>query len=441
MIHPPARSGTFAILVLTVLLACKAETFGGDDLAVDPAELSVVAGVPIAGNFITISAPWMAGLPDRITVVIDDGHAEMSLRVDGATDRFLVRLSPTLPAGSHELLLERGANDRVSIGRVSTGGFSEQRTVAGSIFGPSQLIPSLPGVVGVGPANGCGGEARVLDARNARLRTVPNSSTCTYGIGASYVPGRFLIYQPWSGGNWIRMGPHLGTVATDSLHVWGNWWPTHELAPGLYLQDTKSQTSLVDTAGGGVFALSNGAYGHPEHIAFSEDGAWAVSSHSRSAEGLLIVDRAARTYHWGPGWLANTRAVFLPTGELVAYGWRQVAPGGGFQEVLAHVDVVTGAMIDSVKFADAGSPYDLPVALTLRPWIVLPGFVNDHIELSIRDAVTLQEIAHPRSAAFASSCYSWSTFWVVEDVPLHRFYVVGNDCYDHVPVLTFQLPD
>lgn len=435
-------AGLFAVLLLAAL-GCKAETFGETDIPIVPDELTIADGVAVAGSWITLEAPWVAELPPHFQVAIDSGPGTPGLRVADASSSFRLHLPDTLSGATHQLFLLGPDGARTPIGRIRTGGFAGGRSVPGSIFGPTQVDPSLPGVVGLTTSsllNSYGAVVVILDARNATLREVPNSGTNTYGVGASYTPGHYLIYQPWSGGYWIKVGSTLGRRSTDSLPVYGTWWPTHEIAPGLYLQDLKQSTRIVDTSGITIDWLSDGAYGHPEHVAFSEDGVWAVPSHSRSRDGLLIFDRSARNFHWAPGWEQYTTPLFLPSGDLVAYGWRRVTPGGESQEILARVDPVTGAIGDSVVFGPAGTPFDLPVALQSLPWIVFAGQANGHLELSIRDAVTLEEIAHPRAPLMPNGCYSWSTFTVLEDVPLDRIYVVGNECYGSVPVWTFALP-
>lgn len=438
-----SSSGALVAFALLGLLGCQAETFGDTDVPIVPEELTITDGVPVAGSWITLDAPWVAGMPALFQVAIDAGPGAPSLRVADAPSRFRLHLPDTLSGATHQLFLLGPDGGRTPIGRIHTGGFSARRSINGSIFGPTQVDASLPGVVGLTTSSipySYGAVVVILDARNATLREVPGGETNTYGVGASYTPGHYLIYQPWSGGYWIKVGNELGHRTTDSLPIYGTWWPTHEIAPGLYLQDIKQSTRIVDTAGTTVDWLSDGAYGHPEHVAFSEDGAWAVPSHSRSRDGLLIFDRSARSFHWAPGWEQYTTPLFLPSGDLVAYGWRRVTPGGASQEVLARVDPATGAIGDSVVFGPAGTPFDLPVAMQSRPWIVFAGQTGGHLELSIRDAVTLEEIAHPSAPLSPNGCQSWTTFTVLEDAPLGRFYVVGNECYGSIPVWTFAFP-
>lgn len=434
------RARSFGILLLG-LLGCKAETFGGEDPVVDPAELSV-RGPRIAGGYDTLSAPWMAQMADTMSVAIDDGHAQLAVRVTGDGEAFVFAIPAALGAGRHELSLLRSATARTPIGTLTTGGFTEVRLAQGSISGATQVDPYLPGMFGEGSGPE-GGVCRIvaLDARNATITSMVDAWYCGYGLGASYLAGRFLAYHPWSSGGWIRGGLARGVQVSDSLGMYGNWWPGHELAPGLYLKDEKYDTYLQGPGLPAWSSISNGNYRHPDHVAFSPDGRWAVPSHYSSIDGLLIVDRGSYAYHWAPGWRFAGRALFQRDGRLVAYGWRANGATGPYQEIIAHVDPVTGAIVDSAYFAEAGSPYDLPTLVAENGWIVLAGRVGDHLELSVRDPNSLREVAHAATPPFANNCYSYATYSVVEDPPYHRFYVVGNDCYQSIPIATFQLPE
>ena len=440
------RAAAFAAVVLLTLLGCKAETFGGEDPVIDPAALQVVAGARLPGARLTISAPWMAHLADTVTLVIDDRKQLLAVRDTGGPDRFFLYLPDTLPAGAHLLSWQASASVRTPVGQVSTGGFTQLRYVTGSFYGgygAVQPLPELVSIAGEGDPFVGGCKVVLLDARHAQLTQVGSSPNCGYGLGASFRPASFLqLWDENSAWSWARTSPTPTGVVTESLQVYGNHWPKHELAPDLYLGDEKQQTFIkLDSAS--FQYLDN--YYHPARIAFSPDGRWAVSSHSRSYLGALIVDRSARSFLWSPGWIAYTFPLFLPDGRLVLYGWRRdpdydPAKYGPNGEYLAHVDPASGALLDSVRFGDSGSPYNQPLALGSGP-IVMPGWTGGHIELSFRDPNTLLEIAHVRSPDFAASCYFDSTVPTVEDRGTRRIYFALDDCYSSVPVWTFQLPD
>ena len=439
------RTAAFAAVALLTLLGCKAETFGGEDPVIDPAALQVVAGVRLPGARLTISAPWMAHLADTMTLVIDDRKGLLAVRDTGGPDRFFFYLPDTLAVGTHLLSWQSSASIRTPIGQFVTGGFTLLRYATGSFYGgygAVQPLPELVSVAGQGDPFVGGCKVVLLDARNARLTQVGSAPYCGYGLGASYRPASFLqLREEYSAWSWSRTSVTPTQVVTDSLRVYGNHWPKHELAPDLYLGDEKQQTFIeLDSASRQI--LDN--YYHPARIAFSPDGRWAASSHSTSYVGALIVDRQARTYHWSPGWTAYTRPLFLPDGRLVLYGWREgptensYGNWGPFAEFLAHVDPATGALIDSVRFGDAGSPYDQPTPLS-SGLIVMSGWTQGHLELSFRDPNTLLEVAHVRSPDFATSCYFDSTVPTVEDPGTRRIYFALDDCYSSVPVWTFQL--
>ena len=437
------RRAAHLLLALLVLLGCKAETFGGEDPVIDPDALQVVAGVRLPGGRITVSAPWMASLADTMTLVVDDRTELLAVRDTGGSDRFFFYLPDTLPVGSHQLGWQSSGRQRVPIGYVVTGGFSELRYALGNFstaYGATQPIPQRMVVASIS-LDAAGTHTALLDVRAARIRLLAPGGSCCYGLGASYRPASFLAYTIGAY-PWVRQSITLTGVTTDTLRANGIWWPLHELAPGLYLGDQKHWTSFEDDSDNVYQQLDS--YFHPSRIAYSADGHWAVASHDRSDLGAMIIDRQARTYHWSPGWIAYTRPLFLPDGRLVLYGWRR-DPGydpatyGPNGEYFAHVDPVTGALADSVRFADAGSPYDQPTALSTG-LIVIPSLQESHIEISFRDPNTLYEVGHARSPEFAHSCL-YNTLTTLEEPALHRFYLSADDCNAAVPVWTFQLPD
>jgi hypothetical protein len=436
-------AGLFAFLLLGTL-ACEAETFGADDPVIDPSELTVVAGVPLAGELITISAPWMGGMADTMSIAIDHGRAVLCYRVEAQMDRFLFLLPADLPPGSHELQLQRRVGDRQPVGRLETGGFTELRLAPGSIFGLTQVIPALPGIVGLSSDAGGDPDAVIIDVRGASRRMVPDSRTLPYGVSASYIPGRFLLYRVWSGGYWRRFGVGLGRTYVDSLAVWGVWWPTHELASGLYLQDQKQQTWFLDPPGRHEL-ISNGGFGHPERIAFSTDGRWAVSSHTRSDDGILIVDRGTRSYRWAPGWIYDTSPLFLNDGTLAAIGIRTGPGGAGYRQVIARMDIATGAITDSVDIVANYSIFNrgwipFPITLSRSGWIVYATLEQSRLTISFRDPGTLREVARSSTDVASHYCAGGSSYQPIEDTSLDRLYVVGTDCGPGIPIWTFQLP-
>ena len=439
-----ARTGLLAFLLLP-LLGCKAETFGGDDVVVDPAALTVTSGVAMPGATITISAPWMAQVAESLWLGVDDAPPVRAGRDSGGSAGFRLALPTSLAAGGHEIFLGNTASDRTLIGEITSGGSAELRYAAGSLYGgqgETQPLPELLEVAGVGGPIPGGSSVVVVDVANAVVRPVGTTPICCYGVGASYRLGAFLAYRGTPGWEWNLISRTAVTTRIDSLPLIGNNWPKHEIAPGLYLSDDKNVTYLqVDSTS--VEFIPN--YYHPSRIAFSPDGKWAVASHSTSASGALIVDRASGAYHWSAGWMNYTRPIFLRDGRLVVYGWRRdpdysPATYGPIGEYLAHVDPTTGALLDSVRFANSGSAYDLPFASTETGWIVLPAWHQDHIELSIRDPDTFVEIAHAISPIFANQCDGYNTIATLEDAGRHRLYFVVNNCTGQVPIWTLELP-
>lgn len=437
---------SMVILSSITLLGCTAETFGADDPVVDPTSLQVISGVRLAGSTITISAPWMAQAADSLWLAVDDAPAILSGRDPSHTSGFHLVLAPTLTAGRHEIFLRAGGGDRILIGTFDAGGFAELRYAAGTLYGgegETQPLPELMEVAGLGGWVVGGTPLVVVDVRSAEIRQVGMTTICCYGVGASYRSGTFLAYRGTTGWAWNRVAAAVTNTVVDSLQLYGNWWPKHELAPGLYLGDQKSETILQHDSTS--FEIIPNYY-HPSRIAFSADGQWAVASHSSSLSGTLIVDRTDGTYHWSAGWIQYSRPLFLADGRLVIYGWRH-DPGysdathGTVGEYLAHVDPVSGTLLDSLRFGNAGSAYDLPFASSETGWIVLPAWHQDRIELSIRDPETFLEVGHVVSPTFASQCDGYNTIATLEEPPRHRLYFVVNNCTGQVPIWTFELPE
>lgn len=432
-----------SLLILLALLGCRAETFGDDDLAIDPATLHV-QGLLLPGATVTLTAPWLSHAPDTIVAAIDGGAPLRLGRSPTVPSGFTLLLPPDLTSGTHDLSVRQGDGTLAPAGVITLGGFEELRYVTGSFAGGFGAVQSLPELAAIaGTSNDADGACTVvlLDVRNARLTEVGPAPICGYGLGASYLPATFLAYR---GGQWPWSRVTVTPTGTriDSIAVYGNNWPKSELAPDLYIGDEKNQTYLrLDSTS---LQILDDFY-HPERIAFSPDGRWAVASHSTSLQGALIVDRQSRSFHWSPGWIAYTHPLFLPDGRLVVYGWRPdpeagSTPPGPDGEYLAHVDPATGTLTDSVRFGDAGSPYGQPMALA-SGLIVMSGWAQGHIELSFRDPNTLLEVAHARSPDFAPSCYFDSTVPAVEDPATRRIYFTLDDCITQIPVWTFQLPD
>lgn len=427
-----------AAIFLVCLLGCHAETFGDEDLAIDPATLQV-EGLLLPGATVTLTAPWLSHAPDSIVVAIDGGTPFRLGRSPTVPTGFTLVLPPDLTGGSHALSVRQGDGTLAPAGAITIGGFSELRFVTGSFsggYGAAQPLPQLAAIAGTSDNVDGGCHVVLLDVRNARLADAGSAPICGYGLGASYLPATFLAYR---GGQWpwsrVSVTP-TGTL-TDSIPVYGSYWPKSELAPDLYIGDEKNLTYLrVDSAS--FQFLDN--YFHPARIAFSADGQWAVASHSSSLNGALIVDRQARSFHWSPGWIAYTRPLFLPDDRLVLYGWRRDPDPATDGEYLAHVDPATGSLTDSVRFGDAGSAYDQPTALA-SGLIVMSAWAQGHIELSFRDPNTLLEVAHARSPDFGTSCYFDSRVPAVEDPGTRRIYFTLDDCVSAVPIWTFQLPD
>lgn len=426
-------------LLLLGALGCDAETFGAGDIAIDPTALVVAEGLPIAGNRVLLAAPWIAEMPERFEIGIDDRPLMTVARDTALFDRIALDIPADLTPGWHEIRSASGAN----VGRIGTGGIAERRTVEGSFSGVAQPVPTLPGLISTGQVQIDGHWRQavvVLDARRGTFSSLPGTTTEPYGIGSSYQAGRYFLYQQWSGGYWLRLGTSLGRMVVDSVPIYGSWWPTHELAPGLYLQDMKHWTQILDLSSGTNEEFGNPGYTRPEQVAYSADGKWAVPSHGFSSRGIAIFDRQTRTFHWGAGWRYDARPFFLPDGQLVVYGLRGSETDLPLRPVLAKVDATTGEIQDSVAVVAPWYEHNQPVALTIRDWIVIPEQREQDIVLSIRDPHDLRELASVTVEVGGPFWVNSGGLAIIEDPALDRFYLTSNYSNTGIPIWTFQPP-
>jgi hypothetical protein len=419
---------TTSLLFLLGALACDAETFGADDIQIDPANVAVVGRGAIAGAILTLQAPEFAHLSEEPKSGSIGGVPVAMLPRDPASDTIRLVVPGDIAGGQAAITLRFPTQGEVPLGTIAVAGFAPMRYVAGSTWSVAQVLPYLPGIV-TSDLSG----TLVVDARTATARQIPTNQQID-GIGSTFVGNSFVI-DDWSG--WRRATMSLGQVRVDSAWLgWSGAGPTHELAPGVSLQAIKGGYSDLNTGD-----LSSGyldGYGYPEHVAYSANGRWSVPDHWRSDSGLLVWDRQLASYFWMPRW-RMVRTAFLPNDELVVVGSRDGEPYDYTQPIwLARIDPATRTVLDSVDLGRSVGKYP-SLGTTSQGWIVIAwGGVNS-MEVSIRDPQTLDEIG--RASAPTRPTGEGYACLLVDDPSTRRWYLIAEGQSGTIEIATFLYLD
>lgn len=417
------RISLFAIALPLVLAGCQAETFGADDIAVDPSTVTLVGGVAFAGGILTLQAPAFAELAEGPVSATIGGMNTVALPHAAGSDLVRVFVPGALRGGSVTLSLRLPNQSELSLGKIQVGGFAPMRHVLGSIEGTAQVLRRLPGIA----ATDLSFRPIVVDARNATVRTESISGS-HYGVGATFEENTIVANVV----GWRRLSWSQGTVRLDST-VFGYDSPlVHELAPGVTLEAAKGGYSYLH------WGFLDG-YGYPDHVAYSGDGHWAVPDHWNSDSGVLIWDRELGSSAWSPRW-RRVRTGFLPNNTFVVAGTREGQPFDTTQAGwLARIDPATGTVLDSVQLDEEIGAYP-SLGVTSQGWIVLSRARADTWEISIRDPSTLREVGRS-SVELGVDRSPGGALLLVDDPLLHRWYLVQENQTDGpIAIATFLTP-
>lgn len=417
-------AGLLAVLLLGAL-ACKAEAFGADDVMIDPSTVTVLGGVAFAGGTLTLQSPAFSELAEEPVSATIGGVSTAVLPHKARTDLITLMVPSTLRGGKFPLSLRLPHQLDLSLGEIQISGFAPMRYVLGTTLGTAQVLPHLPGIVATDYPSW---HIVVLNARDATFKA-ESTLGGHYGVGSSVVENSVMANVS----GWRRVGWSLGRTTLDSTTFGYDFPLMHELAPGVILAAAKGGYSYLN------WGYVDG-YGYPDHIAYSQDGRWAVPDHWNSDSGVLVWDNASGTHGWSPRW-RRARTAFLPSGELLAVGIRDaLAPYDTVATPwLARIDPETRMVLDSVALPSEISSF-ASIGTTSAGWIVLSWWGEGTWEVSIRDPATLLEIGRS-SVAFGIPQRVGESLLLVDDPLLHRWYLVPEDQSDGTTAIaTFLMP-
>lgn len=338
------NAGLFALAGILLIAGCRAETFGEDDVVVDPTAI-VIDGPLLPGGTVTLSAPGIGRLATTSILILDESVVRDLIPVPEGDGRVRFTLPEDLRGGEYALELRRNGEVVVPAFPVRIGGPATLRSIPGQFDGVSQALPQAASLIGFTTEESCG-NLMVLDARGGTLRRLPGSTHCGYwGVGASYRPGGFTISLAGSHSDWRNAGLSFAGLWVDTAALWGTGGVTHELAPGIHLNASKHWSDLSGpSVGPDLYSLSH--YRHTEHFAVSPNGRWAVPDHASSDSGVLIVDRSDGSSRWIRGW-PSARTDILGDGSVVVFGPRTNFYHQPADRWLARIDPSTGVVLDS----------------------------------------------------------------------------------------------